>query len=89
MLHFMRRFANSWGGKILGAALIVALAAFGVPSILATLDANSLTKVGDQDITTSDFMRLYQQNLQTMAAASKDAAVLNRQAKTRRRLPSR
>ncbi len=40
MLHFMRRFANSLFGKILGAALIIALAAFGVPGILATLDAN-------------------------------------------------
>ena len=47
MLHFMRRFANSWGGKILGVALVVALAAFGVPSILATLDANTITRVGD------------------------------------------
>ena len=47
MLHFMRRFANSWGGKILGVALVVALAAFGVPSILATLDANTITRDGD------------------------------------------
>ena len=62
MLHFMRRFATSWGGKILGAALIVALAAFGVPGILATLDANSVARVGDEDITATDFMRLYQQN---------------------------
>ncbi len=63
MLHFMRRFANSWGGKILGAALVVAMAAFGVPSILATLDANSITRVGDEDITALDFQRLYNQNL--------------------------
>jgi peptidyl-prolyl cis-trans isomerase D len=63
MLHFMRRFANSWGGKILGVALVVALAAFGVPGILATLDANTLTRVGDEDITAVDFQRLYQQQL--------------------------
>ena len=67
MLHFMRRFASSWGGKILGAALVVAMAAFGVPSILATLDANSITKVGDEDITATDFMRLYQQQLNAFA----------------------
>jgi peptidyl-prolyl cis-trans isomerase D len=67
MLHFMRRFANSWGGKILGVALVVALAAFGVPGILATLDANTLTKVGDEDITALDFQRLYQQNLNAFA----------------------
>jgi peptidyl-prolyl cis-trans isomerase D len=67
MLHFMRRFATSWGGKILGAALIVALAAFGVPGILATLDANSIARVGDEDITANDFMRLYQQNLNAFA----------------------
>ena len=67
MLHFMRRFATSWGGKILGMALIVALAAFGVPSILATLDANTLTRVGDEDITAVDFQRLYQQNLNAFA----------------------
>ncbi len=67
MLHFMRRFANSLGGKILGVALIIALAGFGVPSILATLDANTLTRVGDEDISTVDFQRLYQQNLNAFA----------------------
>ena len=67
MLHFMRRFANSWGGKILGVALVFALAAFGVPSILATLDANTITRVGDEDITAVDFQRLYQQNLNAFA----------------------
>ena len=67
MLHFMRRFANSIGGKILGVALIVALAAFGVPSILATLDANQITRVGDEDISALDFQRLYQQNLNQFA----------------------
>lgn len=67
MLHFMRRFANSIGGKILGVALIVALAAFGVPSILATLDANTITRVGDEDISALDFQRLYQQNLNAFA----------------------
>jgi peptidyl-prolyl cis-trans isomerase D len=67
MLHFMRRFATSWGGKILGAALIVALAAFGIPGILASLDANTLTRVGDEDITAVDFQRLYQQNLNAFA----------------------
>jgi peptidyl-prolyl cis-trans isomerase D len=67
MLHFMRRFANSWGGKILGVALVFALAAFGVPSILATLDANTIARVGDEDITAIDFQRLYQQNLNAFA----------------------
>ena len=67
MLHFMRRFANSWAGKILGAALVVAMAAFGVPSIMATLDANIITHVGDEDITALDFQRLYQQNLNAFA----------------------
>jgi peptidyl-prolyl cis-trans isomerase D len=67
MLHFMRRFANTWPGKILGAALVVAMAAFGVPSILATLDANTLTTVGDEDITAVDFQRLYEQNLNAFA----------------------
>lgn len=67
MLHFMRRFANSIGGKILGVALIIAMAAFGVPSILATLDANTITRVGDEDISALDFQRLYQQNLNAFA----------------------
>ncbi|MBL8596122.1 MAG: peptidylprolyl isomerase [Devosia sp.] len=67
MLHFMRRFANSLGGKILGVALVIALGAFGVPSILATLDANTITRVGDEDITAADFQRLYQQNLNAFA----------------------
>jgi peptidyl-prolyl cis-trans isomerase D len=67
MLHFMRRFANSWGGKLLGVALIIALAAFGVPGILATLDANTITRVGDEDISAMDFQRSYQQSLNAFA----------------------
>jgi peptidyl-prolyl cis-trans isomerase D len=67
MLTFMRRFANSIFGKILGVALIVALAGFGVPSILATLDANTITRVGDEDITAIDFQRSYQQSLNAFA----------------------
>lgn len=70
MLHFMRRFAKSIGGKIMGIALIVALASFGVPSILATLDANTITRVGDEEITALDFQRLYQQNLNAFAQQS-------------------
>jgi peptidyl-prolyl cis-trans isomerase D len=63
----MRRFANSIGGKILGVALVIAMAAFGVPSILSTLDANTITRVGDEDISAVDFQRLYQQNLNAFA----------------------
>ncbi len=67
MLNLMRRFANSWFGKILGVALIVALASFGIPTILQTLDANTIARVGDEDITAVDFQRLYQQNLNAFA----------------------
>jgi peptidyl-prolyl cis-trans isomerase D len=63
----MRRFANTIFGKIVGAALVVAMAAFGVPSIMATLDANSITRVGDEDITALDFQRLYQQQINAFA----------------------
>ena len=67
MLNFMRRFANSLFGKILGVALIVALASFGIPTILQTLDANTIARVGDEDISAVDFQRLYQQNLNAFA----------------------
>ncbi|RYE10245.1 MAG: hypothetical protein EOP22_05840 [Hyphomicrobiales bacterium] len=67
MLNFMRRFATSLFGKILGGALIVALAGFGIPTILQTLDANTIARVGDEDITAIDFQRLYQQNLNSFA----------------------
>jgi peptidyl-prolyl cis-trans isomerase D len=67
MLNLMRHFAKTWFGKVLGLALVVALASFGIPSVLATLDANTITRVGDEDISAMDFSRLYQQNLNAFA----------------------
>jgi peptidyl-prolyl cis-trans isomerase D len=67
MLNFMRWFANTWVGKILGAFLLVGLAGFGVSNVVLDLGANTLTRVGDEDVSVPDFQRLYQQNLNAFA----------------------
>ncbi len=67
MLSLMRRFANTWIGKVLFGFLLIGLAGFGVSNIVLDLGANTLAKVGDEDVTTIDFQRLYQQQLNSYA----------------------
>ncbi|MBI4920182.1 MAG: SurA N-terminal domain-containing protein [Devosia nanyangense] len=67
MLNFLRRFASTWMGKVLGAFLLLAMASFGVPSVLSTLNANTLASVGGEDITIQEFQRAYQQQLNQFA----------------------
>ncbi len=67
MLNYMRGFANTWVGKIIGAFLLVGLAGFGVSNVVLDLGANTLTRVGDEDVSVQDFQRLYQQNLNAFA----------------------
>jgi peptidyl-prolyl cis-trans isomerase D len=67
MLNFLRRFASTWMGKVLGAFLLLAMASFGVPSVLSTLNANTLATVGSEDITIQEFQRAYQQQLNQFA----------------------
>ncbi|MEO6013814.1 MAG: SurA N-terminal domain-containing protein [Devosia sp.] len=67
MLNFMRRFANSWLGKILGAFLLVGLAGFGISNVVLDLGSNNIAQIGDEDVTTVDFQRAYQQQLQAFS----------------------
>ena len=67
MLNLMRRFASTWVGKILGALLLVGLAGFGISNVLLDLGSTTLAKVGDEDITTTQFQRAYQQQLNQLA----------------------
>ena len=67
MLNFLRRFASTWLGKALGALLLLAMASFGVPSVLSTLNANTVATVGGEDITVEAFQRAYQQQLNQFA----------------------
>lgn len=57
MLNAIRRLASTWVGKIIGALLVIAMATFGLPTILQTLNTNSILKVGGEDITITDFQR--------------------------------
>jgi peptidyl-prolyl cis-trans isomerase D len=67
MLHFMRRFASTWIGKILGGLLLIGLAGFGISNVILDLGSTTLVKVGDEDITTTQFQRLYQLRLNQLA----------------------
>ena len=57
MLNAIRRLASTWVGKVIGALLVIAMATFGLPTILQTLNTNSILKVGGEDITITDFQR--------------------------------
>ena len=63
MMNLMRRFASTWAGKILGGLLLIGLAGFGISNVLLDLGSNTLARVGNEDITTTQFQRTYQQQL--------------------------
>src|SRR3569623_250399 len=70
MLNFMRRFASTWFGKILGGLLLIGLAGFGISNVLLDLGSTTLAKVGNEEITTTQFQRAYQQQLNQFAQQS-------------------
>ncbi|MEQ1900491.1 MAG: SurA N-terminal domain-containing protein [Devosia sp.] len=67
MLNALRRFASTIVGKIIGALLLVAMASFGVPAVLSTLNENTVVTVGSETITVQEFQRAYQQRLSQLA----------------------
>lgn len=67
MLNALRRFASTAAGKIIGALLLVAMASFGVPAVLSTLNENTVVTVGSETITVQEFQRAYQQRLSLLA----------------------
>jgi peptidyl-prolyl cis-trans isomerase D len=69
MLDGLRGFAKSWPGKILGAFLLVGVAGFGINNVIVDLGSNSVARVGDQDITSRQFLRAYQSQVNRVATS--------------------
>jgi peptidyl-prolyl cis-trans isomerase D len=67
MLNLMRRFATTLVGKILGGLLLIGMAGFGISNVLLDLGSTTLARVGNEDITTTQFSRAYQQQLNQFA----------------------
>ena len=67
MLDGLRGFAKSWPGKILGAFLLVGVAGFGINNVITDLGSNTVARVGDQEITSREFLRAYQSQANSLA----------------------
>jgi peptidyl-prolyl cis-trans isomerase D len=67
MLDGLRGFAKSWPGKIMGAFLLVGVAGFGVNNVITDLGSNTIARVGDQEITSREFLRAYQTQMSRLA----------------------
>jgi peptidyl-prolyl cis-trans isomerase D len=67
MLNFMRRFASSFLGKLLGGLLLIGLAGFGISNVLLDLGSNTMMKIGSDEVSVQDFQRAYQGQLNQFA----------------------
>ncbi|KQX42645.1 hypothetical protein ASD04_01360 [Devosia sp. Root436] len=67
MLDSLRVFAKSWPGKVMGGLLLVGLAGFGINNVIADLGSNTVAKVGGEDITSRQFLRAYQNQVNQVA----------------------
>lgn len=67
MLDNLRNFGRSWIAKIFLGVLILAVAGFGIPSVFLDLNANTVARVGDQNIAARDFDRLYRTQINNFA----------------------
>ena len=67
MLHILRAFAKTWIAKILLAVLVVSFGAFGINNVISDLGSNTVAHIGDQDITSQDFQRAYQAQINNVA----------------------
>ncbi len=67
MLDNLRSFAKSWPGKVMGGFLLVGLAGFGVNNVIGSLGSNTVAHVGNQEISTRDFARAYQNKINQFA----------------------
>src|SRR5690606_41985662 len=67
MLDNLRNFGRSWIAKILLGVLIIAVAGFGIPSVFLDLNANTVARVGDQNISVRDFDRVYRPQINQYA----------------------
>ncbi|MHB1110164.1 MAG: peptidylprolyl isomerase [Devosia sp.] len=67
MLDSFRKIAKTWFGKLLGAFLIVGLAGFGISNVIFDIGSSTVARVGDQEITTREFQRAYDTQLNQFA----------------------
>ncbi|MEO6396804.1 MAG: SurA N-terminal domain-containing protein [Devosia sp.] len=67
MLDALRRIGRTWIGKIVGIFLIIGLAGFGISNVIFDFGSNVVARVGSEDITTQEFARVYQQELNRVA----------------------
>lgn len=67
MLDNLRNFGRSWVAKIFLGILIIAVAGFGIPSVFLDLNANTVARVGDQNISIRDFDRIYRTQINQFA----------------------
>ena len=68
MLDNLRNFGRSWIAKILLGVLIIAVAGFGIPSVFLDLNANTVARVGDQNISVTEFDQVYRSQLNQFAS---------------------
>jgi peptidyl-prolyl cis-trans isomerase D len=67
MLDTLRRIGRTFIGKVVFGLLIIGLAGFGISNVIFDLGSNTLAKVGAEDISTQQFQRAYQQQLNQVA----------------------
>jgi peptidyl-prolyl cis-trans isomerase D len=63
MLNLLRSITKTWVGKIIGVFLIIGLAGFGISEVIGTLGSSTIATAAGTDISTRDFQRAYQNQL--------------------------
>lgn len=63
MLNSLRSITKTWVGKIIGVFLIIGLAGFGISEVIGTLGSSTIASAAGTDITSRDFQRAYQNQL--------------------------
>lgn len=67
MLDSLRAFSRTWYAKIFFAVLVLSFALFGISNVIFDLGTSTVARVGDQEITSNDFQRAFQSQLNSMA----------------------
>lgn len=67
MLDGLRKFASSFFGRIVMVLLLVGMAGFGISGVITSIGTTTVARVGNQDISISDFQRAYTAQLNQVA----------------------
>lgn len=67
MLNLFRSLTKTWFGRILGVFLIIGLAGFGISNVITSLGTNTIASAAGTEISTRDFQRAYQAQLNAFA----------------------